>query len=114
MEIWPEVKKVRIMGLHALDLIIVVGIALLIFGPKTLQSLSHSAGRGVGQVKDAKEQFMAELPIEDLAEVRETVSQIPLSPQQAARQLMSTSLKPDEKKSEAAKETTGEAIQEEK
>jgi Sec-independent protein translocase protein TatA len=87
------------MGFHLLDTIVIVGIALLIFGPKTLQSLSRSAGRGLSQARDVKEQLMAELPLEDLAQVKETVSQIPLSPQQAARKLMTTSLTPNEEKS---------------
>ena len=45
--VWLDIKEVR-MGFHPLDIVILVALALLIFGPKTLQSLSHSAGRGVG------------------------------------------------------------------
>src|SRR5579864_7829718 len=100
------------MGLHLLDIIIVVGVALLIFGPKTLQSISHKAGRGMGQAKDVKEKLLAELPMDDLAKVNETVSQIPLSPQQAARKLITASFLLDEKKSEPAKKAAEEVIQE--
>lgn len=90
------------MGFHLLDLVVIVGVALLIFGPKTLQSISHNAGRGLGHAKDVKEKLMAELPMEDLAQVTETVSQIPLSPQQAARRLVSSALTSDEKKAAPA------------
>lgn len=91
-------------GFHILDIIVVVGVALLIFGPKALQSISHNAGRGMGQVKDAKNKLLAELPVEDLARVKETVSQIPLSPQQAAQRLVTSTLLPDEKKSASSGE----------
>lgn len=86
------------MGFHALDIIVIVGIALLIFGPRTLQSLSHTAGRSVGQAKETKDKLLAELPMEDLARVKETVSQIPLSPQQAAQKLVTSALLPDTNK----------------
>lgn len=85
-------------GLHPLDLIVIVGIALVIFGPKTLQSLARNAGRSMHQVKDAKDKLLAEFPMDDLAKISKTVSQIPLSPQQAARQLVSSTLALDEKK----------------
>jgi TatA/E family protein of Tat protein translocase len=43
------------MGLHLPELIVLVGIALAIFGPKTLNSMARNAGKGVSQVKDAKD-----------------------------------------------------------
>jgi Sec-independent protein translocase protein TatA len=88
------------MGFHPLDILIVVGVALLLFGPKTLQSISHSAGRGMGQANQVKKKVLAELPMEDLAKVNETISQIPLSPQQAAQRIMKSTFMPDEKKTE--------------
>lgn len=99
-------------GFHALDLIVIVGIALLIFGPKTLQSLSHHAGRGLGQAKEAKDKLFAELPMEDITRVSETVSQIPLSPQQAARKLISSALPKDEEKTQS--EAREKSVQEER
>jgi TatA/E family protein of Tat protein translocase len=87
-------------GFHALDLIVIVGIALVIFGPKTLQSLARSAGHGLNQAKDAKNKLLAEFPMDDFAKISKTVSQIPLSPQQAARQLVNSAIKPDEEKPE--------------
>ena len=90
--------------MHPLDLIVIVGVALVIFGPKTLQSISHSAGRGLGHAKDAKNKLMADLPVEELAKVTSTVSSIPLSPQQAAQKLISSALIPDEKEAGTAPE----------
>ncbi len=92
--------KGKHMGFHPLDIIIIIGIALLLFGPKTLQSISHSAGRGMGHAKEMKDKLMKELPMEELSEVGETFSQIPTSPQQVAHKLIGSSLKPDEKKEE--------------
>ncbi len=94
-------------GFHPLDLLVIVGIALLIFGPKTLQSIAHSAGRGVNQAKEAKNKLLSELPMEDFAHINETISQIPLSPQQAAQKMISSALKTD--KEHAPNESTEEA-----
>ena len=93
------------MGFHALDILVIVGIALLIFGPKTLQSISHSAGKGVGQAKEMKDKIMADLPVEEFSKVSETLSQIPTSPQQVAHRLVSSALKTGEKPDEATNET---------
>ena len=75
-------------GLHILDLIVVVAIALLLVGPKTVQSLSRKAGKGVGQAKTVKDQLMSELPMEEISEISNTFSKIPLSPQQAVQKLL--------------------------
>ena len=75
-------------GLHILDLIVVVAIALLIVGPKTVQSLSRKAGKGVGQAKTVKDQLMSELPMEEISDITNTFSKIPLSPQQAVQKLL--------------------------
>ena len=92
------------MGFHPLDIVVIVAIALLIFGPKTLQSLSHSAGKGMGQAKEMKNKLMAELPIEELVKANDTLSQIPTSPQQVAHKLVANVLKTDEKSEEGAKD----------
>lgn len=93
-------------GLHILDLIVVVAIALLIVGPKTVQSLSRKAGKGVGQAKTMKDQVMAELPREEISEISHTFSKIPLSPQQAVQKLLlpEQENKPSEAKEEVKKE----------
>ena len=75
-------------GLHILDLIVVLAIALLIVGPKAVQSISRKAGKGVGQAKIMKDQVMAELPMEEISDITNTFSKIPLSPQQAVQKLL--------------------------
>jgi Sec-independent protein translocase protein TatA len=75
-------------GLHLLDLIVILAIALLIAGPKTVQSISRKAGKGVGQAKTMKDKVMAELPMEEISEISNTFSKIPLSPQQAVQKLL--------------------------
>ena len=75
-------------GLHLLDLIIILAIVLLIAGPKTLQSISRKAGQGVGQAKTMKDKVMAELPMEEISEISNTFSKIPMSPQQAVQKLL--------------------------
>jgi Sec-independent protein translocase protein TatA len=90
------------MGFHPLDIIVLIGIALLLFGPKTLQSISHTAGRGMNHVRDVKDQLMKELPVDELSQVSNTLSRIPTSPQQVAQKLIGSALKPAEKKEEPA------------
>jgi Sec-independent protein translocase protein TatA len=75
-------------GLHLLDLIVILVIALLIAGPKTVQSISRKAGKGVGQAKTMKDKVMSELPMEEISEISSTFSKIPLSPQQAVQKLL--------------------------
>ncbi len=75
-------------GLHLLDLIVILAIALLIAGPKTVQSISRKAGKGVGQAKTMKDKVMSELPLEEISEISNTFSKIPLSPQQAVQKLL--------------------------
>lgn len=99
-------------GFHALDLLVIVGIALVIFGPKTLQSIARSAGHGLHQVKDAKDKLLTEFPMDDLAKISKTVSQIPLSPQQAAQKLISSTLSLDEKKTPSESKAIEEPAQE--
>jgi len=89
------------MGMHLPELIVLVGIALAIFGPKTLNSMARNAGKGVSQVKNAKDKLMAELPMEEIARVTESIPQVPLNPQQAVRMLMT----PDQR--EAVKKERG-------
>lgn len=75
-------------GFHLIDLIVILVIGLLIAGPKALQSISRNAGKGVGQAKTAKDKVLAELPMEEVSEIKKTFSKIPLSPQQAVQMLL--------------------------
>jgi Sec-independent protein translocase protein TatA len=81
------------MGFHMLDLVPVILIALVVIGPKALQSLSRNMGKGLGQAKDMKDQVLSELPIEEFTEV---TRQIPMSPQQAIQMLLTPSEKEKE------------------
>jgi TatA/E family protein of Tat protein translocase len=76
------------MGFHPLDWIVILAIGLLIFGPKAMQSMARNAGKTVSQAKEAKDKLLAELPMEELNSVRENISRIPMSPQQAAMMLL--------------------------
>ncbi len=90
-------------GLHLLDLIIILAIVLLIAGPKTLQSISRKAGKGVGQAKTMKDKVMAELPMEEISGISNTLSKIPMSPQQTVQKLLLP--EQENKQSEAKQET---------
>ena len=94
-------------GLHLLDLIIILAIVLLIAGPKTLQSISHKAGKGIGQAKTMKDKVMAELPMEEISGISNTLSKIPMSPQQTVQKLLLP--EQEDKQSEAKQETKKES-----
>jgi Sec-independent protein translocase protein TatA len=75
-------------GFHFMSLIVVLVIGLVIAGPKALQSLSRNVGKSVGQAKAMKEKVMAELPMEEISGLSQSISKIPLTPQQAVRMLL--------------------------
>ncbi len=96
-------------GLHLLDLIVVLAIAMLIAGPKAVQSLSRKAGKGVGHAKEMKDKVMAELPVEDISKISSTFSNIPTSPQQAMQKLLlpeQDTKQPDAKKEGSSSPST--------
>lgn len=84
------------MGIHPLDLLIILLVVLALFGTKTLQSISHNAGKSLGQAKTMKDKLMAELPVEEIAKIREGIPQVPLNSRQAAQMLVSSALTPAE------------------
>jgi len=89
---------------HFVDILIIAAIGLALFGPKALQSMARSAGKGVGQAKDVKDKLMAELPVEDFASVAESIPQVPLNSRQAVQMLLnSDEKKSDEKRKESSK-----------
>ncbi|SRR6266487_663869 len=75
-------------GFHLLDLIVILVIGLLIVGPKALQSISRSAGKGMGQAKVLKDKAVAELPVEELSEMSQKIPKIPMNAQQAVQMLL--------------------------
>lgn len=91
-------------GFHFLDLGIILLIGLAILGPKALISMSRKAGEGASHAKDMKDKIMAELPMDEISRVSQSmphIPQIPTSPQQAVRMLVmsekkSTSAEPKE------------------
>ena len=95
------------MGFHPLDWLVILGIALLIFGPKAIQSIARNAGKTVSQAKEAKDKLLAELPMEELNSVRENIARIPMSPQQAAIMLLT----PEQQRKQGKQETPSEEKQ---
>ena len=89
------------MGFHLPELIIVLLVGLAIFGPKALQSMGRSAGKGLGQAKAMKDKVMAELPMEEISEVSRHIPRVPMNPQQAVQMLITPEpAEPVEKKQE--------------
>jgi len=76
--------------MHILDLIIIAGIGLALFGPKALQSMARNAGKGVGQAKMMKDKVMSELPMEDITKITEYIPRVPLNSRQAIQMLVTT------------------------
>jgi Sec-independent protein translocase protein TatA len=78
-------------GFHVSSIIVVLVMVLLIACPKALQTMSRHAGKNVSQAKVLKEKVMAELPVEDISGISQSISKIPLSPQQAIQMLLTPS-----------------------
>src|SRR5947209_10768124 len=93
------------MGFHLPELIIILLVGLAIFGPKALQSMGRSAGKGIGQAKAMKDQVMSELPMKEISEVSRHIPRVPLNPQQAVQMLITPEpAEPVEKKQETKHE----------
>src|ERR1041384_2591486 len=89
-------RKDKHMGFHFVDILIIAAVGLILFGPKALQSLARNAGKGVGQAKDMKDKFMAELPMDEINKMRDFIPQVPLNSQQAVQMLLSSDKKKPE------------------
>jgi TatA/E family protein of Tat protein translocase len=94
------------MGFHMLDLVVVLLIGLALFGPKALQSMARSAGKGVREAKVMKDKVMTELPLEEISEVSRHISRVPMSPQQAVQMLITQ--EPAERSTEKAQKSQSE------
>jgi Sec-independent protein translocase protein TatA len=101
------------MGGHWLDILIVAGIALALFGPKTLQSWARSAGKGVAQAKDMKDKLMSDLPMDDIAKITDSIPQVPLNSRQAVEMLLASDNE-DEKKAKTSEKASTKKVEEEK
>ena len=86
------------LGFHWFELLIIAGIGLILLGPKTVQSIARNAGKGVSQAKNVKDQVLAEVP-EEVTQISQHISRIPLSPQQAVQMLMTPEKETKSKKS---------------
>jgi len=91
-----------VLGFHWFELLILAGIGLILMGPKTMQSIARNAGKGVSQAKNAKEKVLAEIP-EEVTQISQQISRVPLSPQQAIQMLMTPEKEPVSKKSKLEK-----------
>jgi Sec-independent protein translocase protein TatA len=78
------------MGFHLFDIVIVVGIGMLIFGPQAFLKWSRSAGKSMKQVNDLKNQVLSELPLNEITEISRNVPRIPTNPLQMAQMLMTS------------------------
>ena len=76
------------MGFHFVDLIVIVAIGLTLFGPKALQSMARSAGKGAGQAKTMKDKLMSEIPLEEITKITDQIPQVPLNSRQAIQMLL--------------------------
>ena len=88
-------------GFHLIDLIVILGIVLALFGSKALQSVARGAGKGMGQAKAAKEKVLAELPMEEISKVTESIPRIPripLNASQAVQMLLTPEKGPEQQK----------------
>ena len=84
-------------GFHLIDLIVILGIVLALFGSKALQSVARGAGKGMGEAKAAKDKVLAELPLEEISKVTQNIPRIPLNTTQAVQMLLTPSDKGQEK-----------------
>lgn len=102
------------MGFHLIDILIIAGVILALFGSKSLQSMARNAGKGLGQAKAMKDKVMSELPVEEITKVTDHIPQIPLNSRQAVQMLLTS--EPAEKKEQEAPAEKGQetAVGEEK
>ena len=94
------------MGFHFMDLIVVAAIGLALFGPKALQSIARSAGKGVEQAKSMKDKVMSEIPLEEITKITNQLPQVPLNSRQALQMLLTP--EPVEKAEKGAEITKNE------
>ena len=93
------------MGFHFMDLVVVLVVGLLIFGPKKLQDISRGAGKTMKQVNEIKDKMLEGLPMDEIAEVRQSIPRIPTSPMHAMQMLI-TEEKPATKQETPEKQET--------
>ena len=60
------------------DLLVILGIALIVFGPKKLPDLAKTIGRALGEFKKTTEEMKESIGIKDLQEMRSNLTGIDL------------------------------------
>ena len=98
------------MGFHLFDLIPILVVGLLILGPKTFQSVARSAGKGMKKARSAKDDLLADLPIEELNNIAQ---QIPMSPQQAVLKLLTPQEQEEQRSKRKKKKVPSVSVEEE-
>jgi len=91
------------MGFHLFDIVIVVGIGLLIFGPQALLRWSHGAGKSMKQVNALKDQVLSELPLSEISEISRQIPRIPTNPLQVAQMFLTPPAEPKQEPLEKTK-----------
>jgi Sec-independent protein translocase protein TatA len=91
------------MGLHPLDLLIILLFGLALFGPRMLQSVARNLGRGVGQARGMKDRLKAELQVDELSQISESLPHVPRSTREAAHMLIKSEPPAQEKEQPAPK-----------
>jgi TatA/E family protein of Tat protein translocase len=84
-------RSIRSIFMRILDIIVIAGIVLALFGPKTLQSLARNAGKTTREVKNAKDNFMAH---ENVSKVHEKESETAAVNSQSVGSVPSTETTP--------------------
>ncbi len=95
--------------MHIIDILIIAGVALAIFGPKTLLSLARDAGKGAAKAKQMKDSLLSDLPVEDISALTKGLPQVPLNSRQALGMLISSD---NEKVEPAPAQKTAEPVKE--
>ena len=76
------------MGFHFIEIAVIAVIVLALLGPKALQSMARDAGKGLNQAKNVKDKVLAELPMEEISEVTNSIPRIPTHPHDVVKILM--------------------------
>ena len=76
------------MGFHFIEIAVIAVIVLALLGPKALQSMARDAGKGLNQAKNMKDKVLAELPMEEISEVTNSIPRIPTHPHDVVKILM--------------------------
>lgn len=89
--------------MRPLEWVVLAIIILAIFGPKTLQSIAHGAGKGAAQAKNMKDELMNDLSLNDSSKAASSDKK-PSIPRNS-REVVDMLLSSDEKKTSTSQQT---------